>query len=272
MGTLIEAYERVSGRVSRLQEKVRSTEGEIAGLSASFMGDVSGRIEKLTEQLEKIDEYLLKIKGFQELAQRNMDSQNVLTIEAPPGYRVNMNRLRNWAMMIDPTSANDPYAQRVYVTAKCDQCFLERKQEEFKERISQLQADRAVGTSYELEELKKKLAGLRAELRAYALGREVREFAWRVVAENRRFWHKEAPEAFKNAETAPAVIAPGAFAAPLNFEAEERQRLKAAMGDFYDEAGGRVLLPAELDNRTPYVMRVECVPTKRKTLDRRCRT
>lgn len=268
MGTLIGAYEQVSGRVSKLREKVRSTEGEITRLSATFMGDTSGRIEKLTEQLEKIDEYLLKIKGFQELAQRNMDSQNVLTIEAPPGYRVNMNRLRNWAMMIDPTSANDPYAQRVYVTAKCDQCFLERKQEEFKERIALLKADQAVGTSYEIEELKKKLAGLRADLKEYAMGPELAELARQVAAENRRFWNKEAPEVFKNAGTAPAVIAPGAFAAPLNFEAEERRHLKAAMGDFYDETGGRVLLPAEMGNLTPYVMRIECAPAKRKTLDK----
>lgn len=268
MGTLIEAYEQVSGRIAKLQERFRSTESEISRLSASFMGDAFGRIEKLTEQLEKIDEYLLKIKGFQELAQKNMDSQNVLTIEAPPGYRVNMNRLRNWAMMIDPTSANDPYAQRVYVTAKCDQAFLEQKQGEFKERISQLKADQAVGTSYEIEELKKKLVGIQADLKEYATSQEIAEFAKQVIAENSRFWNKEAPLAFKNAVITPAVIAPGAFSAPLHFEPEERKRLKTIMGDFYDENGGRVLLPAELVNKTPYVMAIDCTPAKRKNLDK----
>lgn len=268
MGTLIEAYKQVSKRVSELNKRCKDTEDEISRLSATFMGDTSGRIAKLTEQLEKIDEYLLKVKGFQELAQKNMDSQNVLTIEAPPGYRVNLNRLRNWAMMIDPASANDPYAQRVYVVAKCDQCFLEQKQEEFKDRISMLKADQAVGTSYEIEELKKKLAVIKEELKEFAAGPEITEFAKHVVAENSRFWYKEAPEGFKNAGSAPASIAPGAFAAPLYFEPEQRKWLKTAMGDFYDENGGRVLLPAETGNQTPYVMTIECSPVKRRNLDR----
>ncbi len=268
MGTLIEAYEQVSKRVLELNEKLRYVEGEISRLSASFMGDASGRIEKLTEQLEKIDEYLLKIRGFQELAQKNMDSQNVLTIEAPPGYRVNLNRLRNWAMMIDPTSANDPYAQRVYVVAKCDQCFLEQKREEFKERISKLKADQAVGTSFEIEEQKKKLAGIKEDLKKYAMGPEIAEFAKRVVAENSCFWYKTAPASFKNAGAVPEVIAPGAFAAPLSFEPEQERWLKTVMGDFYDEDGGRVLLPVELGNSTEYVMTIECTPIKRKKLDK----
>lgn len=268
MGTLIEAYGQISKRISELNEKVKCTESEISSLSASFAGGTAGRIEKLTEQLEKIDEYLLKIKGFQELAQRNMDSQNVLTIEAPPGYRVNLNRLRNWAMMIDPTSTNDPYAQRVYVVAKCDQCFLEHKQEEFKNRISQLEADQAVGTSYEIEELKKKLAGIKAKLKKYAMGPEIADFSKQVVDENSRFWNKEAPAVFKNASSAPVAIAPGAYAAPLSFDLEERKWLKTVMGDFYDENGGRVLLPVELDNQAAYVMTIECTPTKRKRLDK----
>lgn len=268
MGTLIEAYEQISKRISELNEKVKRTESEVSRLSASFMGGTAGRIEKLAEQLEKIDEYLLKVKGFQELAQKNMDSQNVLTIEAPPGYRVNLNRLRNWAMMIDPTSANDPYAQRVYVVAKCDQCFLEKKQGEFKDRISKLKADQTVGTSYEIEELKKKLAGIRAELKEYAMGPEISGFAKQVIAENSQFWNKGAPAAFKNATAAPTAIAPGAYAAPLNFESEERKWLKNVMGDFYDENGGRVLLPVELENRAAYVMAVDCTPVKRKRLDR----
>lgn len=268
MGTLIEAYERVSKRVSELNERAMRTQSEISRLSASFMGDTSGRIAKLTQQLEKIDKYLLEIKGFQDLAQKYMDTQNVLTIEAPPGYRVNMNRLRNWAMMIDPTSTNDPYAQRVYITAKCDQMFLERKQAEFMDRIAMLKADQAVGTSLEIEELKKKLAGIRASLKAYAMGREISEFARQVVAENSRFWLQDVPAAFKNAGSVPAAIAPGAFAAPLSFEPEQRKMLKAAMEECYDEAGGRVRLPVELGNQTPYVMAVDCTPVKRKALDR----
>lgn len=268
MSALIEAYKQVSDHVSKLNAKRRDTESEIARLSASFMGDASGRIAKLTEQLEKIDEYMLKIKGFQELAERNLDSQNVLTIEAPPGYRVNLNRLRNWAMMIDPMSSNDPYAQRVYLVAKCDQRFLERKREEFQNRIARLKADQAVGTSLEIEQLKQRLTAIREELRDYAGGPELAAFAQMVVAENNRFWNKAAPTAFKDAGTVPETLAPGAFAAPLPFEPEEKKQLKALMGDFYDEPGGRVLLPAETGNQAEYVMSVACAPARRKRLDK----
>lgn len=268
MSVLIDAYEQVSKRVTELNAELKDTEREIERLSTLFLGDTSGRIAKLEEQLIKIDEYMLKIRGFQDLAQKNMDSQNVLTIEAPPGYRVNLNRLRNWAMMIDPTSSNDPYAQRVYVVAKCDECFLEQKREEFTQRISQLKEDQAVGTSFEIEELKKKCARLRDALKEYASGPVMEEFAGKVIEENGRFWSKTSPAIFKNAQMVPETIAPGAFAAPLRFDPEQKKWLKAIMGDFYDENGGRVLLPVEIDNRTEYVMRVVCAPSKRKNLDR----
>lgn len=268
MNELIQAYKQVSKRVLELNDKLKDTQNEIARLSSSFPGDTSRRIAKLTQQLEKIDEYMLKIKGFQDLAQKNMDTQNVLTIEAPPGYRVNLNRLRNWAMMIDPTSSSDPYAQRVYVVSRCDQCFLEQKREEFTKRISQLKADQTVGTSLEIEQLKEKLGHLNKALDEYIAGPEMDAFACQVAAENDRFWRRDAPENFKNVKTAPETIAPGAFAAPLSFGPEQKERVKAILGEFYDEATGQVLLPAEMNNRQEYVLRVACAPVRRKALDR----
>lgn len=267
MNELIQAYEQVSKRVLELNDKLKDARNEIARLSSSFPGDTSRRIAKLAQQLEKIDEYLLKIKGFQDLAQKNMDTQNVLTIEAPPGYRVNLNRLRNWAMMIDPTSSSDPYAQRVYVVAKCDQCFLEQKREEFTERISQLKADQTVGTSLEIEQLKEKIGHLNKALDEYVAGPEMDAFARQLAVENGRFWSREAPESFKNVKIASKTIAPGAFAAPLTFGPEQKKRVKAVLGEFYDEATGQVLLPVEIKNRQEYVLRVTCAPARRKTLD-----
>lgn len=268
MSTLINSYRNVSKQLQALNDKITKGKNEIEQLSASFSGDSSVRIAKLEEQLVKIDEYLLKIKGFQELAKRNLDSQNVLTIEAPPGYRVNLNRLRNWAMMIDPQSSNDPYAQRVFVVAKCDECFLNKKQVEFSERIAQLKAEQATGTSAEIEEHKRAIETYRAELNQYALSEEVAAFGRDVVAENQKFWHNAAPTAYTVKKEMPATIAPGAYAAPFAFESEQRRWLKTAMGDFYDADGGRVLLPAEISNTQEYVMTVTCTPSKRKKLDR----
>ena len=268
MSTLIDSYRNVSKQLQALNDKITKEKNEIEQLSASFSGDSSVRIAKLEEQLVKIDEYLLKIKGFQELAKRNLDSQNVLTIEAPPGYRVNLNRLRNWAMMIDPQSSNDPYAQRVFVVAKCDECFLSKKQTEFSERIAQLKAEQATGTSAEIEEHRRAIESYRAELNQYALSEEVAVFGRDVIAENQKFWHNAAPAAYAVKKEMPATIAPGAYAASFAFESEQRRWLKTAMGDFYDADGGRVLLPVEISNTQEYVMTVTCTPSKRKKLDR----
>lgn len=268
MSTLIDSYRNISKQLQALNDKITKEKNEIEQLSASFSGDSSVRIAKLEEQLVKIDEYLLKIKGFQELAKRNLDSQNVLTIEAPPGYRVNLNRLRNWAMMIDPQSSNDPYAQRVFVVAKCDECFLNKKQVEFSERIAQLKAEQATGTSAEIEEHKRAIETYRAELNQYALSEDVAAFSRDVVAENQKFWHNAAPAAYTVKKEMPATIAPGAYAAPFAFESEQRRWLKNAMGDFYDADGGRVLLPVEISNTQEYVLTVACTPSKRKKLDR----
>ena len=127
MGSLIETYQEVISKASEICEEIRRVEAEVSQKAAEANARKT-RIAKLEEQLEKIGEYMSQVRIFQETAKRNMDSMNVLTIDAPAGYRVNLNRLKNWAMMIDPEAANDPYAQRVYAVAKCDELFLEKKQ------------------------------------------------------------------------------------------------------------------------------------------------
>ena len=206
----------------------------------------------------------MKIKGFQELAKRNLDSQNVLTIEAPPGYRVNLNRLRNWAMMIDPQSSNDPYAQRVFVVAKCDECFLNKKQVEFSERIAQLKADQVTGTNAEIEEHKRAIETYRSELNQYALSEEVAAFGRDVVAENQKFWHNAAPTAYAVKKKCLLQSRQEPMPHRLRLNMSSGVGFKIAMGDFYDADGGRVLLPVEISNTQEYVMTITCTPSKRK--------
>ena len=268
MSALIDLYNQVVSQAKDINEQIQKAEQEIARLTSAFSGDASVRITKLEEQLVKIDDYLLKIKGFQELAKKNLDSQNVLTIEAPPGYRVNLNRLRNWAMMIDPTSSNDPYAQRVYIVAKCDECFLEKKKTEFKARIDELKSEQSRGSNEEIDALKAKIERLKEELKQYALSEKISEFSKVVVSENERLWYKASPVAFRNNSQVPETISPGAYAAALPFEKEQRNWLKTVMGDFYDADGGRVLIPVEIPNNHEYVMTITCSPSRRKKLDR----
>lgn len=268
MSALIELYTQVSRQVLEMNKGISDAEKEIAKLSSRYSENVSVRIAKLEEQLKKIDDYLLRIKGFQDLAKKNLDSQNVLTIEAPPGYRVNLNRLRNWAMMIDPTSPNDSYAQRVYIVAKCDECFLKNKQAEFRERICQLQQNQFFDATEEIEALKRTIEAYKAELKQYAMSDAVSSFVQEVVNENNKFWHKTAPTEFKGEKNSAEVIAPGAYAAPFSFDVEQRRWLKSRAGDFYDSEGGRILLPAEISGKQEYVMTITCAPSKRRELDK----
>lgn len=268
MGKLIDSYNEIISHVKSINDRIRQIESEIQQKSADTASDKTARIIKLEEQLVKIDDYILRVRGFQELAKRNLDSQNVLTIEAPPGYRVNLNRLSDWSKMIDPMSSNDPYAQRVFAVAKCDECFLEQKKKEFSERIEQLKSDIDTGESDDLEDLKKSLALAREELKQFAMGPQMLSFSQLVVEENRKYWIKNAPAVFNNHENVDDVFSPGAYKAPLAFAKEQRVWLKSIMDDYYDADGGRVFLPVEISNKQEYVMTITCTPSKRKHLDR----
>ena len=58
------------------------------------------------------------------MAEKHIESKNLLTITP---RELNFNRMRNWAMMIDPDETDDPYAQRIYIQAKCNEMFLDLK-------------------------------------------------------------------------------------------------------------------------------------------------
>ena len=268
MRPLIESYNQLFGKVKAINDKIINTESEIKKLTEDTSGETAIRIERLEAQLAKIEEYIPRIKGFQELAKKNLDSQNVLTIEAPPGYRVNLNRLRNWSMMIDPSSSNDPYAQRVYIVAKCDECFLETKKQEFIERIEELKNDKGVGISEEIEKLDQQISSLRSDMAKLVSSGEVALFSKEVMSENEKYRYIISPNEYVNKEEPQELFAPGAYAVPLPVDQDQRLKLKELMGDYYDVTGGRVLLPVEIDNNKEYILNITCAPSKRKQLDR----
>ncbi|MBR5265459.1 MAG: hypothetical protein IKV63_02475, partial [Clostridia bacterium] len=220
------------------------------------------------EQLEKIDEYMLKIKAFQDLATRNMKSLNVQTIDAPPGYRVNLNRLRNWAMMIDPTSSDDPYAQRIYVTARCDEFFLEKKKKEFTKKLEQLKNDRETGATEAIRQLELTIEENEAKLSAFADSAEMADLAYAVVNRNKLFWNETAPVEYANPAVSAVSTAPGAYALPLPFGERQKEKLRELMGKFYDDVNGRVLIPFELESEKEFILNITCTASRSKQLDK----
>lgn len=267
MNSIIELYKTIYKKVEDINAQIEIKKNEFAKLSKESGSHFSDRIENLETTLEKVDDYLLRVKGFQELAKKNLESTNVLTIEAPPGYRVNLNRLRNWAMLIDPTSSNDPYAQRVYVVAKCDECFLEQKKKEFTDRLEALKNADSNGITDELRQIENDIKKLELQLKEYSSSDEISDFANKVVLENEKYWFTKSPESFLLNNTL-ASIAPGAIMMPFVFHKDDKNKFKAQFGKFYDECTQRILLPFELSNSKDFIMTVFCSPSKSKLLDK----
>ncbi len=268
MSELLDLYKKITARIKEINNGIRENESAIQNRTEDNYASLTARIKLLEEQIVKIDDYLLKVKGFQELAKKNLDSQNVLTIEAPEGYRVNLNRLRNWATMIDPQSKNDPYAQRVYIVAKCDEKFLEDKRREFTDRIASLKANRREDKNDELDVYRRNIETYREELRQYAASDEITRFAGLVLSENSRYDLVKLPNVFVDPGSASPVVVPGAYDAPFDFEKEQKIWFKSVMKDYYDVDKGRVMLPVEIDNHSEYVINITCNPSRRAMVDR----
>lgn len=251
-----------------INAQIKAAEGNLADIRATGRADIPARIKHLEETLEKVDEYVLKVKGFQELAKRNLQSQNVLTIEAPPGYRVNLTRLKNWSVMIDPQSENDPYAQRVLSVAKCDECFLEQKRAEFKSRIEELKNDGAFGLTGEMQRFEETIKSLQADRDEIALQQEISDFIEQLENEYSKYSYSSLPDIFINEETESDYIAAGEYAVPFEFGKETLSSFKQRLGSMLDAERGLLYIPDVLKSDEEFILTVSCAPSQNKQLDR----
>ena len=238
MQELIENYNAIFAKINKLNNEILGYEDEIDQLSNRRDNELPARIENLKEQLVRIDEYILKIEGFMQLAEKHMTSKNVLTIEAPEGYKVNLNRLKSWSALIDPTVEDDAYAQRVYHTAVCDKAFLEKKKVEFADRITTLEEDLAIGAPEEIKELNEKIEKVRIQIKDYLNSEEITSFSQKVRSENEKVMFEKAPEKYLPKEKEPEFWIPGAYGTPLISDEESSKILKESLGRFYDDKTG----------------------------------
>lgn len=262
-----EKYNAVITKLNAIRDGINNANSQIKAINDEREGDIPQRIKNIEDQLEKIDEYLLKVRAFQDLAKRNITSLNVQTIYAPPDYRVSLKRLRDWSLMITPNSNDDPYAQRVYVVAKCDEFFLEKKKKEFTQKLEQLKNDREIGATEAIKALEAEIEGYEAQLDTLADSVEVAELATVVVSQNMRLWLEEVPVEYPNRFSA-VSSAPGAYALPLPFGERQKEKLKTLMGKFYDEVNGRVLIPVEFEPQKEFILTINCASARSRQLDR----
>lgn len=264
---IVELYQKINNELEDINSKIAHAEAGIVNIKAAGFADIPARIEHLEEVLEKIDEYVLKVKGFQELAKKNLESQNVLTIEAPPGYRVNLNRLKNWSMLIDPQSDNDPYAQRVLAVAKCDECFLEQKRTEFTQLIKDLKNDQITGFSEEMSTLEDEIRKLEKKRNEIAAKDEVRELSELLSNHHRKFQFQDSLKVYTEPEEKIDTIAIGSYGVSFDF-GEDNSTIKNQFGEFYSEEDGLLLIPMVLDASDEMIIKVSCAPSKNKQLDK----
>ena len=261
LSSLIERYNGLHQRLQQIADELEQIREAVSATEDKTSQTIPARIENLKENLDKIDEYELKIKAFRKLAEQHITSKNLLTIKAPENYRVNLNRLKNWSMMIDPMSLDDPYAQKVYLVAKCDEKFLQDKRAEFMRRIEELNREMEDGNSEEIAALNQRRQALLNERRSYVTGNIIGDYIEQVIKENKKYIF---PEGKTDYQPEPAeFFAPGAYGLPFDFDEDEKILLKEKLGMFYSRKEGRVFLPVEqIRADKEFILAVNCVPSR----------
>lgn len=266
MSHLIEKYKTIYEDVLILKEKIDLAKAEKLELDSADATELEDRIKNLQDQIDRIDEYVLKIKGYSKLAEEHIESLNLSTIDAPPGYRVNINRLKRWTSLIDPMSTDDAYAQKVYLVAQCDLVFLARKREEFLRRIEELHNEFDTGAFDRLTALNEIMDDCNRELAICAISPQTCEFIQDVVLENDLRWHVESPEAYVPENEGSDYIAIGTIGLPFDFgEMQNTAAIKELAGKYYDENGKRIYVPIDrISSETDFAMTISCVPARKR--------
>ena len=265
MASINELYASVYEKLKAVQTKYENAENQLRASKDQDEVAKQKRIENLEYQLKKIDEYVEKVDYFRQMAEKHMVSKNLLTITP---RELNFNRLRNWAMMIDPSEPDDPYAQRIYVQAKCNEMFLAQKKEEFERTLSELTRD---GDAVD-EELEKKIASLKAQLveecRAIIESEEFSELSSAVEGRHSRYKDNSLIQVVLEGDPEPdEKLGLGIYAQSLPVLEELKYAAKAKLGEYYDNRG-YILLPVEHSVDKEMLISIQCATAKEKRLYR----
>lgn len=265
MASINELYASVYEKLKAVQSKYENAENQLR--ASKDQDDVAKqkRIENLQFQLKKIDEYEEKVDYFRQMAEKHMVSKNLLTITP---RELNFNRLRNWSMMIDPSEADDPYAQRIYVQAKCNEMFLSQKKAEFEHTLAELTQDNS-GID---EKLKKTVASLKAQLveecRAIIESEEFSQLVGIVSERHGRYIDNPAMQTVPESDQGTDErIGLGIYAQAFPVLEEMKYAAKAKLGEYFDNRG-YILLPVEHSLDKEIIISINCAAAKEKKLYR----
>lgn len=265
MASINELYVSVYEKLKAVQIKYENAENQLRASKDQDEVTKQKRIENLQFQLKKIDEYEEKVEYFRQMAEKHMVSKNLLTITP---RELNFNRLRNWSMMIDPSEADDPYAQRIYIQAKCNEMFLSQKKAEFEHTLAELTQDNS-GID---EELEKNVASLKAQLveecRAIIESEEFSQLVGIVSESHGRYIDSPAMQTvLESDQGADERIGLGIYAQAFPVLEEMKYAAKAKLGKYFDNRG-YILLPVEHMIDKEMVISIHCAAAKEKKLYR----
>lgn len=261
---------KITGLYTSIYEKLKKLQDELDAVtqydSAQLQMDEAlrqRRIENLKEQLEKIDDYMAKAEYFRLLSEKNLTSKNILTITP---RELNFTRLRNWAMMMDPTQKDDPYAKRIYVQSCCNILFLENKKAEFTQTLEELEnkidhlqqdAQRQAAIAAEKERLTE-------QFRKVLGGTDVVEFASALTVAHAA--QEQAPVLRSMDVPKDLAISLGICARALPIPEEIRYVARGIFGENYDAKNSCVFLPVEYPAEEERIISVSCASAKAKRL------
>lgn len=263
MASLQELFNSLSEQVNQINAKVTDIDKKIAIIRDEVDLDIPKKVKALNAQLEDINEYRGTIAEFEKIASEHLSSKNFQTASPRP---LNFNRLKSWSTMIDPTSSNDPFAQRIYIMCKCNLMFLSDKEIEYKEQLVKLQSEDISEAQKNFEELEAERTMLWKGYDEILEGDLMAEFRDELIKANNNWMISEFPASYVTKSEDMSIIAPGAVAKELPFPASFRSEIKKVLDKkFYDEKTGYIWMPLEIDTtgeRTYFVSYSSSVDTK----------
>lgn len=261
---------KITGLYTSIYEKLKKLQDELDAVtqydSAQLQMDEAlrqRRIENLKEQLEKIDDYMAKAEYFRLLSEKNLTSKNILTITP---RELNFTRLRNWAMMMDPTQKDDPYAKRIYVQSCCNILFLENKKAEFTQTLEELEnkIDHLQQDAQRQEAIAAEKERLTEQFRKVLGGTDVAEFASALTVAHAA--QEQAPVLRSMDVPKDLAISLGICARALPIPEEIRYVARGIFGENYDAKNSCVFLPVEYPAEEERIISVSCASAKAKRL------
>lgn len=260
MDRLLEKYEGLQLKLQTVMNDFRTAENKLTSFTDVEENQRAARIEHYQEQLEKIEEYRVKIDRYRQIAEKHMESKNLLATEGMDDIvgqprELNFKHMHDWATYIDPTSSDDPYAQRIYVMAMCNLIYLDNKQKQFEGRINELESGKTIDADAEAEIRSAKNKALK-ETEKIIQSQEFTDFCEELKQRSALYQDCRKIGELQGKEYE-GLLSFSAFRKPMPVFDEVKPELKKLLDTCYDAESNAIEIPAEIELQNEYL--ISCI-------------